>query len=217
MRSYPTNSPESLARLVALAILADGRLHNQEIDWIREHDTASLIGVDQDTLVQVLLDCCRDLLEEGGSDRLDVLSEARLAPLAEEISDVALRKVAVSAVLVVAKSDGRLSSEEQTLLRFSRLMRYVLDTLRGNHRLVRQMARESPHFLVDDSLAGLAAKMNALTCSHDVDPADAYESAGITPLDHRVFLRVTDNHGGRRIEAYSEIVPVLSTAASACK
>ncbi|HMY50166.1 MAG TPA: TerB family tellurite resistance protein [Zoogloea sp.] len=118
MRPYPTNSPEALARLVALAILADGRLHNQEVTWIREHDTASLIGVEQDTLVQVLLDCCRDLLSEGGRGRVDLLSEARLAPLAEEIADPALRKVAISAVLVVAKSDGRLSSEEQTLLRF---------------------------------------------------------------------------------------------------
>jgi hypothetical protein len=34
----------------------------------------------------------------------------------------------------------------------------------------RQMQRESPHFLVDDTLAGLAARMNALTASHDIDP-----------------------------------------------
>jgi predicted oxidoreductase len=33
------------------------------------------------------------------------------------------------------------------------------------------MQRESAHFLVDETLAGLAARMNALTCSHDIDPA----------------------------------------------
>jgi hypothetical protein len=33
------------------------------------------------------------------------------------------------------------------------------------------MAAESRHFLVDDTLAGLAARMNALTASHDIDPA----------------------------------------------
>jgi sulfopyruvate decarboxylase TPP-binding subunit len=48
---------------------------------------------------------------------------------------------------------------------------FLKETLLGNHRLVRQMQRESPHFLVDDTLAGLAARMNALTASHDVDPA----------------------------------------------
>jgi predicted oxidoreductase len=48
---------------------------------------------------------------------------------------------------------------------------FLKETLFGNHRLVRQMQRESPHFLVDDTLAGLAGKMNALTCSLDIDPA----------------------------------------------
>jgi predicted oxidoreductase len=44
------------------------------------------------------------------------------------------------------------------------------------------MASESRHFLVDDTLAGLAAKMNALTASHDVNPsvlqatADAFDA-----------------------------------------
>ncbi len=33
------------------------------------------------------------------------------------------------------------------------------------------MQNESRHFLVADTLAELARKMNALTCSHDVDPA----------------------------------------------
>ncbi|HSN00092.1 MAG TPA: FAD-binding protein [Rudaea sp.] len=47
---------------------------------------------------------------------------------------------------------------------------FLKETLFGNHRLVRQMQRESPHFLVDDTLAGLAGEMNALTASHDIDP-----------------------------------------------
>ena len=47
---------------------------------------------------------------------------------------------------------------------------FLKETLLGNHRLVQQMAAESRHFLVDDTLAGLAAKMNALTASHDVQP-----------------------------------------------
>jgi predicted oxidoreductase len=39
------------------------------------------------------------------------------------------------------------------------------------------MQRESPHFLVDDTLAGLAAKMNALTASHHIDPATLQATA----------------------------------------
>ncbi|MBS0614389.1 MAG: FAD-binding protein, partial [Proteobacteria bacterium] len=47
----------------------------------------------------------------------------------------------------------------------------LMEMLFGNRRLVRQMQRESPHFLVDDTLAGLADKMNVLTGSRHVDAA----------------------------------------------
>lgn len=46
---------------------------------------------------------------------------------------------------------------------------------------------------------------------------DAYEAAKIDPKDHRVFLRATDRYGGRRIEAYSEIISDVNAAAPVCK
>lgn len=118
MRSYPTNSPEALARLVAMAILADGRLDNREVDWIKHNDTAALLGVDRDTLIQVLLDCCRDVINEAEQERVFLLEDHRLARLADDLTDPALQKVAVSAMLILAKSDGSVSEGEETLLRF---------------------------------------------------------------------------------------------------
>ena len=73
-------------------------------------------------------------------------------------------------------------AEHNQRIRDKQFALFLKETLFGNHRLVRQMQRESPHFLVDDSLAGLAEKMNALTASHDVDPtvlqstADAFDA-----------------------------------------
>lgn len=118
MRSYPTNSPEALARLVAMAILADGRLDNREVDWIKQNDTAALLGVDRDTLIQVLLDCCRDVINEAEQERVFLLEDHRLARLADDLTDPALQKVALSAMLILAKSDGSVSEGEETLLRF---------------------------------------------------------------------------------------------------
>lgn len=60
-------------------------------------------------------------------------------------------------------------AEHNPRIRDRQLLRFVFETLFGNSRLVRQMQRESADFLVDDSLDGLAAQMNALTCSHDID------------------------------------------------
>ncbi len=48
---------------------------------------------------------------------------------------------------------------------------FVRDLLFGNRALVEQMQRESDHFLTADTLPALAAKMNALTGEHHVDPA----------------------------------------------
>lgn len=62
-------------------------------------------------------------------------------------------------------------AEHNQRIRDRQLPMFLKETLFGNHRLVRQMQRESRDFLVDDTLAGLAEKMNALTASHDVDPA----------------------------------------------
>ncbi|HOY03233.1 hypothetical protein [Zoogloea sp.] len=118
MRSYPTNSPEALARLIAMAILADGRLDNREVDWIKHNDTAALLGVDRDTLIQVLLDCCRDVINEAEQERVFLLEDHRLARLADDLTDPSLQKVALSAMLILAKTDGSVSGGEETLLRF---------------------------------------------------------------------------------------------------
>ena len=83
---------------------------------------------------------------------------------------------------IAAKEFAISGAEHNQRIRDKQFPLFLKETLLGNHRLVKQMAAESRHFLVDDTLAGLAAKMNALTCSHDVRPevlqatADAFDA-----------------------------------------
>lgn len=83
---------------------------------------------------------------------------------------------------IAAKEFAISGAEHNQRIRDKQFPQFLQETLLGNHRLVRQMQRESPHFLVADTLAGLAAKMNALTASHDVQPevlqatADAFDA-----------------------------------------
>ncbi|TAL73324.1 MAG: FAD-dependent oxidoreductase [Rhodanobacter sp.] len=72
---------------------------------------------------------------------------------------IALREFAIS------------GAEHNARIRDRQFLRFLAETLFGNPRLLRQMQRESADFLVDDTLAGLAAKMNALTATRDVDAA----------------------------------------------
>ncbi|PWW47795.1 hypothetical protein DFR36_102171 [Melaminivora alkalimesophila] len=64
---------------------------------------------------------------------------------------------------IAAKEFAISGAEHNQRIRDMQFPLFLKETLLGNHRLVRQMQRESPHFLVDDTLAGLAAKMNQLT------------------------------------------------------
>ncbi len=72
---------------------------------------------------------------------------------------------------IAAREFAISGAEHNARIRDKQFLRFLWETLTGNHRLVRQMQAESEDFLVDESLAGLAAKMNALTASLDVDPA----------------------------------------------
>ena len=50
-------------------------------------------------------------------------------------------------------------------------------------------------------------------------PSDgiAFESAGVQPLDHRIFFQYTDVEGGRRIESYEELLAEFAVLPDLCK
>lgn len=83
---------------------------------------------------------------------------------------------------IAAKEFAISGSEHNQRIRDLQFPMFLKETLLGNHRLVKQMAAESKHFLVDDTLAGLCARMNALTGTQDVKPevlqatADAFDA-----------------------------------------
>lgn len=71
---------------------------------------------------------------------------------------------------IAAKEFAISGAEHNPRIRDRQFPLFLKETLLGNHRLIRQMAAESPHFLVDETLAGLCAKMNALAGTADVKP-----------------------------------------------
>jgi uncharacterized protein len=89
--------------------------------------------------------------------------------------------------------------EHNPRIRDQQLPQFIKELLFGNHALVRRMQRESQHFLVDDSLSGLAAKMNALTCSHDIDPAVLQATVDAFDANFRGAGRLHNDDQIRRI------------------
>lgn len=68
-------------------------------------------------------------------------------------------------------------AEHNPHIRDKHFLRFLKELLLGNHRLVRQMQQESPHFIVADTLDELATRMNALTCSLDISAAQLHQVA----------------------------------------
>jgi len=71
---------------------------------------------------------------------------------------------------IAAREFAISGAEHNASIRDKRFPAFLKELLLGNHRLVRQLQRESEDFLSDDTLTGLAGQMNQLTRSHDVDP-----------------------------------------------
>ncbi len=47
--------------------------------------------------------------------------------------------------------------------------------------------------------------------------ADAYDNAGIQPLDHRVFFQFDDPHGGRTIQSYGDLIDEFNALPDLCR
>ncbi|MBN8557609.1 MAG: FAD-dependent oxidoreductase [Proteobacteria bacterium] len=90
-------------------------------------------------------------------------------------------------------------AEHNPRIRDRQFLRFVKETLLGNHRLVDQMARQSPHFIVAPTLAELAQKMNALTASLDIRTEQLQATVGAWDALFAPGSRPEDDAQVRRI------------------
>lgn len=117
LRAYSINSPRALARLVVLALLADGQLDEREIDALDRRGILADLGIARSAFVEVLSDFCSDVagqlpLSGGGYQ----LTPNALAGMLDEVSDRTARERLLRHMLVVITSDGHLSESEKSLI-----------------------------------------------------------------------------------------------------
>lgn len=118
MRSYPANSPQAAARIVALTAVADGDIGEAEIEWLDRLAVHEQLGLARHEL-HVLLDTfCEDLLSSGqlpwaGACPVD---ERTLADLMGEIEDPALRLNLLRVCVELAEADACVDEGESIVL-----------------------------------------------------------------------------------------------------
>lgn len=108
MRHYETDSPHAAARIIALALLADGGLDQAELEAVSAMRLLGRLGLDDDAFDELVRDYCHDL--ELSTPHFDA---ARLHPagevvdaLLDEIRDPQLRAVLLDAMQQIIAADG---------------------------------------------------------------------------------------------------------------
>ena len=116
LRTYPVDSPRAEARLIVLALLADGRVDAAELDGLAKYQTFEELGISRDDFFQVLYDFCADAakLPEGSDNYL--ISPSLLDKLFAEVCNAGERQKLVRLIFDVIRSDGHLAESEAWLI-----------------------------------------------------------------------------------------------------
>jgi hypothetical protein len=117
MHNYPLNSPEAAARLLALAMIADGNVCRSELDAVRRIGIEEELGLAPGALAAALQTLCEDLLCSQPCGALgSCLDDALLEALIRDVDDAELQRKVMAAVAATAAADGYLADGEQHLL-----------------------------------------------------------------------------------------------------
>ena len=118
LRAYAPNSPRAQARLVVLALLADGRIDEREVDALHHRNIFADLGVSRSVFIEVLSEFCSDVAGQlpvnGGGYQL---THKALLGMLDEISDRTVRDKLLRHMQTVINCDGHLSEVERSLIR----------------------------------------------------------------------------------------------------
>ncbi len=118
MRHYPSDSPEAMTRVVALALLADGAIDLSELESLKRNDIINRLGLDHASFDKVIHEFCEDMLAyahrmPSGQFELDPES---IEHLLGDIRDPELQKKVLSAMLDIVNADRRFAGGEAALV-----------------------------------------------------------------------------------------------------
>ncbi len=118
MRTYPCNSPQAAARIVALTVLADRDISQAELELLDRLAIHEQLGLDRKELHTVLDSLCEDLLSSEQLQWADAcpVDDRTLVGLMGEIDDPALRRKVLRLCIEIAEADTQVTDGEAIVL-----------------------------------------------------------------------------------------------------
>lgn len=118
MRSYPRNSPEAAARIVALVMISDGHVSKSELEALHRFDGLRELGLQPENMLGIVQRLCEDLLMEGFDGRpiLSHLDDRAITSLMAEVDAPHLQSKVLRIAESVIHADKHLSDGEAAML-----------------------------------------------------------------------------------------------------
>lgn len=122
MRSYPRNSPEAAARIVALVLISDGHVCRSEIEALQQLQVEQELGLAPGSFAQVVHTLCEDMLmgAYGSGSMMCSVDEHTLVSLLAEVDDPDLQAKALRLAGAAAEADRHLSEAEALVVAAAR-------------------------------------------------------------------------------------------------
>lgn len=118
MKTIAKNSPEAVARVLAMTIVTDARLDDRELEVMDRLKLYDLIGMSRVQFSAVVADYCEELLQAGSPDsRINLLEPARIDRIVDAVDEPAKRRLTAQMVINILKADGRLDDPGLALFR----------------------------------------------------------------------------------------------------
>lgn len=118
MRSFPRNSPEAAARIVALMLISDGHVCRSEVEALQRLQIEHELGLAPGSFAQVVHTLCEDLLmgAYGGGSMMCSVDEATLASLLAEVDEPGLQAKVLRLASAAAEADKHLADAEALVM-----------------------------------------------------------------------------------------------------
>jgi hypothetical protein len=118
MRSYPRNSPEAAARIVALVLICDGHVCRSEVDALKALQVEPELGLAPGAFMPLVQTLCEDLLMGVGSSGplFGGLDTPTLASLIDDVDQPALQRKVLQLGAAVAEADRHLAEAERLVM-----------------------------------------------------------------------------------------------------
>ncbi len=119
MRTYPQNSPQAAARIVAMTMMADGHVSKTEMELFERSGARWALGLQPGELQAVVQSYCEDLLMDAyaGQGTDCGIDRATVQSLLREIDNPQLRAKVQHVCKAVVHSDAHIAQGENMVLK----------------------------------------------------------------------------------------------------